>query len=43
MIKRMTNTHAMDHICMKCNECHKYAEDQEEKWHEDVKTVTDFS
>ena len=26
-----------------CNWCHKNVEDQEEKSHEDVETVTDFS
>ena len=41
-INRMTNTLAMDIKCKKCEECHENGE-HEEKLHEDVETVTDFS
>ena len=41
-IKRLTNRHAIDIKCRKCEGCHKNG-DQEEKLHEDVETVTDFS
>ena len=38
-IKRVTNTLAID---IKCKGCHKNGEYQEEKLHEDLKTVTGF-
>ena len=42
-IKRVTNTHAIDMRCRKFKECHRNVGDQEDKLHEDVETVTDFS
>ena len=39
----MTYTLEIDFRCRKCNGCHKNHVDQEEKLHEDVETVTDFS
>ena len=42
-IKRVTNTLAMDLRCRKCKGCHENGEDREEKLHDDVETVTNFS
>ena len=41
--KKVTNRLAIDLKCMKCKGCHKNVEDQEEKLHDDVETVTDYS
>ena len=43
MIKWVTNRLAMDFECRKCKVYHKNVEDQKEKLHDDVKTVTEFS
>ena len=42
-IKRVTNRLAIDIKCRQCKGCHENVEEQEEKLHDDVKTVTDFS
>ena len=39
----MTNTLAIDFKCRKCNGCHINGDNHEEKLHEDLETVTDFS
>ena len=41
-IKRVTTTNAIDLRCRKCKGCHKNVEDQEERLHDDVETVTDY-
>ena len=41
--KRVTNRLAIDFKCRKCKGCHKNVDDQGEKLHDYVKTVTDFS
>ena len=45
MIKRVSNTLAIDFKCRKCNGCHKNVEDYMSymKLHEDVETVAYFS
>ena len=42
-INRVTNRMPTDFICWKYNGCHKNVEVQEEKVHDVVGTVTDFS
>ena len=42
-IKRVTNRLAIDHKCRKCKGFHENVEDQKEKLHDDVETVTEFS
>ena len=41
--KMVTNRLAIDFKCIKCKGCHKNVEDQKEKLHDVVETVTDFS
>ena len=38
----MTNRHAIDFKCRKYKGCYENLEDQEDKLHDDVETVTDF-
>ena len=40
---RVTNTLVIDFKCRKCKGCHKNVEDQKEKLHDDVETMTDVS
>ena len=42
-IKRVTNRHAIDIKCWKCKGYHENVEDQKEKLHDDVETVTELS
>ena len=42
-IKRVTNRLAIDLICWKCKGYHANVEDQKEKLHDDMITVTEFS
>ena len=42
-IKRVTTTLAIDVCCRNCNGCHGNGEDQDERLHDDVETVTDYS
>ena len=39
-IKRVTNRFAIDPKCRKCKEYHKNIEDQNDKLHDDVETMT---
>ena len=41
--KKVTNRLAIDPKCRKCKGCHKNVDDQGEKLHDDVKTVTELS
>ena len=41
-IKIVTNRPTMEFKCSKCKGCRENEEDQEEKLHSDVATVTDF-
>ena len=42
-IMRVANRPAIDHRCRKCKGYHENVEDQKEKLHDDVETVTELS
>ena len=42
-MKRVTNRLAIDLKCRKCKGCHKNVENQQEKLHEELETVKEFS